>query len=223
MKLNINDSDGPSDTHQEGERMAKHNRTELTPNERSFVVELLRVDDGKPSGPGEAYERAFGPVKSRSVASSLASRVLGRDCVRNYLDKEKRLRELEARRNARNARGWIERSLRDIAETADRPSDRVSALRELRQLIPEGDADDLDTLSRAAVVERIRTLLASQLGVIETHPVSPVGGGVIPAGEHPGGFPGGIDDAVDVVSTTIEVDSVSTEGVVHEDAIPPVF
>lgn len=221
MKLNINDSDGPSDTHSKGERMAKHNRTELTPNERSFVVELLRVDEGKPSGPGEAYERAFGPVKSRSVASSLASRVLGRDCVRNYLDKEKRLRELEARRNARNARGWIERSLRDIAETAPRESDRVSALRELRQLIPDTRGEDLDTLSRADVVERIRGLLASQLGVIEQRVIDtpdpkgdPVGGGMIPAGDHPGGCPAGVIDVVDVVSTEV---------VESEDAIPPFF
>lgn len=135
--------------------------------ERQFVVELLRLDEGRPKHAGEAYERSFGKQKSEGVAKARATRLLGKDYIRNEVSRIERQRALAASREASQARGFIEETLRGII-TLDttRDSDRIAALRELRQLVPDTAQDDLSTLERHELIDRIRLLLASQLGLV---------------------------------------------------------
>lgn len=137
----------------------------LTANERSFVDALL--DDGvnKPRTIGEAYSLAFGPGFERQEASRLGSALAKTKRVRIEIEQRSSLKAIVTARKARASREAIERELWDIATKAERDADRVNALRSLQATLPKGELDSLSTLDRSALLDRVRTLLASQLGV----------------------------------------------------------
>lgn len=146
--------------------MAAAIRREISATERLFVNEVLRVDEGKPLAAWDAYERAFGVQGSRASSRVSASRLLKTERVVKLLAQESSHRSLLARQQAGIARGALERGLWDIATKGERDSDRVSAMRELRQLVPDTAESDLSLLKREDIIERIRGLLASQLGLV---------------------------------------------------------
>lgn len=213
-------------------------RGEINVTERAFVVELLRLDDGKPADAAEAYERAFGEQKSRRVAAGKAAALLKRQYIKNETNRLVSLQQIAARREASQVKGYVEKTLRGIIDGASSDAVKVNALRELRQLVPEGASDDLSTLERTELIDRIRTLLASQLGLVTE---VTVGGGDATEGSVPGGSgreegtgwespegeapppcgegdPAGI--TVDVESTRVDE---TGEGGDHETPHPPFF
>ena len=191
-------------------------RGDLTVSQQNFVLELTRVDEGKPRDAAEAWLRAFDAEVPRKQAALKAAWLLKRDSVKNELARVQRARDLEARRNASESRSWVERQLRGIVSESDRDSDRIAALRELRQLVPDTTSDDLSTLARHEVIDRIRLLLASQLGLITNVVVDSNHGGDTSETRQDGTSERHRHTTVDAESI-ITVDTVSSDGVSAED------
>jgi len=147
--------------------MARPPKVDLDPNERSFAEELARVDAGKPRGVAEAYRRAFGTRGDPKGEARAASRLAKTERVINYVSTLTAQLVGTRRLQAAQTAGRIESTLWAIATEAPSESARVAALRELRQLLPDASlGEPLSTLDRASLVDRIRGLLASELGLL---------------------------------------------------------
>ena len=142
----------------------------LTNNERRFVHEIMRLDEDRPRSAIDAYYIAYNTSCKRTTASVESSRIMAKPHIKAEIDKINREREMERRRNYRLTAVKVQNALWKEAETADRSSDRISALRALATMIPPVDPNNPDeeiqdtAYRKEALIENIKKLMSESLG-----------------------------------------------------------
>ena len=162
----------------------------LTAEERRFVQEVCRTDDGKPASVTEAYRRAYAIDVPSKRDSTYAARVGKRAAVRAHIQIETARIETALRRKSVGNITEVESQLWTIAkcdETSQR--DKISALREIARISSKNDAKPLTPLGREELINRIKLTLGEVLGSPYAAEVStPLGAD---ASSAPGGLPRG--------------------------------
>jgi len=159
-----------SDSPKKKRKLVKHGpeRTELTDIEQKFISEILRDDANRPTTLSAAMRNAC-PEKRKWTSKALtndASRVYNRDIVKDAIERKRAAIERERRRSTRVTKAFIENRLVEEATNADRPADRIAALRALASMQPEELPEDptKDAASKEDLVNRLEDILQEKLG-----------------------------------------------------------
>lgn len=179
----------------------------LTPKERALVNEITRTDAGRPRTKTEAYRRAYDPQGSNQTVTNEASRILKRPKIVAAIEKIEAQIEMDRRRASRGNAQAIQTALWNLAETAERESDRINALGKLITLLPKHPEDEGDSVSsKADAIEKLNRILEQHLP--EAVDVGPVVGDAVPTFE---------DDE------PLQVEAVVVDEPVEEPDIEPEF
>jgi hypothetical protein len=135
-------------------------------NERALVLEVTRTDANRPRSAVEAYVNVYDNNCSRRTATNEVSKILAKDHIKAAIQEAEAKIELDRRRSRLGSMQAIETALWDIARNSDADSVKVSALRELRSMLPTDldEEQNSDTaIEKHKLIERLDSILTANL------------------------------------------------------------
>lgn len=139
---------------------------ELTPAQKQFVIEVTRTDPDRAPTITDAYERCYHNNSSRMTNTNDASRLLRKPHVKAAIDAENAKIEMDRRRSRRTSATRIETALWHIVQNSESDAVQVSALRELKTMLPKDAIEDSEenesALNKHELIDRLNTILSSR-------------------------------------------------------------
>lgn len=140
----------------------------LTPNERTFVIEITRTDANRPRTAGDAYRTAYAANGNRRTITVDASKIMAKTHVAAAIENIRMDLEADRRRKSLGQQQAIQTALWNEVNAADgRPADRISALGKLITLLPK-DPEEYSPLkdsaaSKAELISRVEAILSEHI------------------------------------------------------------
>jgi hypothetical protein len=151
--------------------MAEHR--ELTMKEKAFVREVTRIDADRPSTASEAYRRSYDTQGSNRTVSVEASKLMAKPHIRAAVEIEEARIEADRRRSSRGSAAAIQRALWEEYSVAEKSSDRINALKVLKDMLPKNAGNELEdnVSSKQELVTRLMEIMEDVAdGAVEVIP-----------------------------------------------------
>jgi len=157
--------------------MGKKPDREPNHNEKQLLWEMTRTDLDRPRSAVEAFERVYASNGTRKTTTNTVYKIMQRPHMQKAkADIEARI-EADRRRASRGTAQAIQTALWKEADSADRSSDRIAALRALSSLVPKDSTGDPLADSASSKLElqaRLEEILSSVPDAIDVSPEASV-------------------------------------------------